>query len=136
MLFNDCINVILSSVGLVKLAAVHLPKHISHYILFEACQAKNHGAVEAIVEAWPHPEITFDFMSNGLCRRQKQFRPECIEAHDYFNIFGSNEHTLCIPSIMLGVFNNIYTSQQTDCEPVLKRVDLSKIEVIEYSGRH
>ena len=132
MLFDTCVSVILSSLELVKQAAIHLPKNISHYILFEACRVHNIGAVQAIVSSWPHSEITFDFMSNGLCRRRRQLEPECIRAHEYFNVWYLDELAEYIPLIMTGLFNCIHLSQQRNCEPALNWIDLSKIRVIEY----
>ena len=134
MLFSYCVNVILGSIELVRKAVCVLPKNISCYILFEACLAHKHAAVAAIVESWPHSEITFDFMSNGYCRRQRHLQNECIDICDYYNTSYLDDIIISFPSVVLGLFNNIYTSQLNGQHTMLRKVDLSRIKLFEHSN--
>ncbi len=71
-------TVVLKSVNLLKKASINLPKIICHYLLHEACTARNYTAIEVIVRSWPHSELSFDFMSNHFCRRKKEQSRRCI----------------------------------------------------------
>ena len=128
-LFSKCVDTILKSIDLVGKASTYLPKSIAYYVLFQACSLKSFRAVEAIVRSWPHPEISFDFMSNIFCRKIKEGSGFCIEAHEYYNIFSTDQYSDCIPSIALGVFNNLFDN----INPTLVLVDLSRIRVTELS---
>lgn len=132
-LFDSCIAVIVGSVDLLRKGSMILPKNIAQYILFEACNAKNFTAVEAVVGSWPHSELSFDFMLNKFCRRCKELSKSCYEAHDYYNAHSTDHYADCIPSIALGLFNNLHTNlKQTDTS-LIKKVDLSKIRVAEHT---
>lgn len=132
-LFDDCVKVILGSVELLRKASMLLPKIIAQYVLYEACNSTNYTAVEAIVRSWPHCDLSFDFMSNSLCRRQKVLSKSCIEAHYYCDMCSSDQYAECVPSIVLGLFNNLYSGMKDGAIPVLQEVDLSKIRLVDNS---
>ena len=132
-LFNNCVKVIFGSLELLRNASMLLPKHIAQYVLYEACNSSNYTAVEVIVRSWPHCDLSFDFMSNSLCRHQKVLYKSCIEAHYYCDIRSSNQYEMCVPSIVLGLFNNLYSGLKDGAIPVLQEVDLSKIRIVDYS---
>ena len=133
-LFIDCVNVILRSIDLQKKASVNLPKHITYFILFEACTSKNYAAIEAVVKSWPHSELCFNFMSTSLCRRRKELSKWCIEAHEYYNNYSTDQYADCISSIALGVFNNLYACLHGHSNSFLEVVDLNRIRVAEFSN--
>ncbi len=130
-LFDVCVKVILNSVSLLRRASVILPKKIAQLILFEACSSKNHIAVEAVVETWPHPKLSFDFMSNTFCRRRKELGQCCIEPHEFYNVHSTDQYSSCVPAIVLGLFYNLQTSLEHSDAPVIEEVDLSKIRLNE-----
>ena len=132
-LFNSCISVILGSPELMSKSSRCLPKRIAQYILFGACMAKDYRAVEVIVRHWSHPELSFDFMKNTLCRHKKELSRCCIEAHNYFNVHSTSYCADCVPSISLGLFNNLQTCLKNNRYPSIRVVDLSKIRVMESS---
>lgn len=128
-LFSSCVKVILGSIRLLSTSTVILPKNVAQYILFEACTMKNFRAVEAVVESWPHSDLSFDFMQNSFCRRNKEQSQFCIEAHDYYNEHSTYQFEECVSSIVLGLFNNLHANLKESDIPVIKVVDLSKIRV-------
>jgi len=133
MLFNDCIEVILTSIILVRNATKVLPKKVAQHILFIACHQKNYSVIQAILSSWPHPEISFDFMSNRFCRRYQEMQESCIDVQDYFNIKCSDAYDQCIPSIALGVFNNILEYQNGNMNFFCADVNLNKVCLINSS---
>lgn len=126
-LFDDCVRVILGSADLVRKACIILPKVVSQFVLFEACNSRNHTAVEAIVRSWPHTDLSLDFMSNRYCRQRKELSKTCIEAHNYYHVLSTEDYEDCIPSIVLGLFNNLHASLRRSDIPFLEAVDLSKM---------
>ena len=124
-LFNLCVEVVLQSASLSKKAALHLPLRISQYILYEACCSKNFVAVEKLVEAWPHPTLSFDFLSFPLCKRRRESSKSCLLAPEYFNVDSNDELAPCITSIAVGVFRNV--QQRVYSCNSLQVVDLSGI---------
>ena len=127
MLFDDCVKVILSSIALVSTATQVLPKGIVQHILFIACNVRDYAVIQTILTSWPHPEISFDFMSNTLCRKYVELQQSCMDAQNYFNIKCSEFYDHCVPSIALGIFNNILLQQKCNSKPVFTEVDMSKI---------
>jgi hypothetical protein len=106
-LFDLCVEVILHSPSLSEKAALHLPLKISQYILHEACQGENFTAVEKLVEAWPHPALSFDFLSFPFCRQRRESSKSCLLAPEYFDVDSNNKLAPCITSIAVGVFRNV-----------------------------
>ena len=111
-------------------APLHFPQKISHYLLYEACRAGNMVAVQSLIEMWPYPNLSFDFLSNPLCRLKKEASSSCLEPHEYYGIFCTDEFALCIPSIAVGVFHNMYRCL-CGHKPLMKCVDMSDIMVVE-----
>lgn len=132
-LFDCCVAVILRSVDLMKKSSTVLPAKIAQYLLFEACTSKDFVAVEALVRGWSHSELSFDFMLNRYCQRKKELAKSCIEAHNYFNVHSTCEYADCIPSIALGLFNNLHMKLEQNVTPFIRTVNLSKVRVIEES---
>lgn len=132
-LFDSCISVILRSLNVLENSSRVLPRRISQYILFEACNARDYRAVEVLVRSWSHPDLSFDFMQNRFCRRKKELSKYCLEAHNFFNVHSSCDYTDCVSSIALGLFNNIHTCLKENLACPIKVVDLSKIRISEQS---
>ena len=106
-LFDLCVEVVLRSPSLSEKAALHLPRRISQYVLYEACYSKNFVAVEKLVESWPHPTLSFDFLSFPFCRQRRESSRSCLLTPEYFNIHSSDELAPCLTSITVGVFKNV-----------------------------
>lgn len=127
-LFDLCVEVILQSPSLSEKAALHLPQKISQYVLYEACHGKKFAAVEKLVEAWPHPTLSFDFLSFPLCRQRRESSKSCLLAPEYFGVDSNNELTPCITSITVGVFKNVQRQvYHSDPGSQLQVVDMSQI---------
>lgn len=106
-LFDLCVEVILRSPNLSEKAALHLPQRLSQYLLYHACHGSNFAAVEKLVEAWPHPTLSFNFLSFPFCRQRRESSKSCLLAPEYFDVDSSNELALCVASIAMGVFRNV-----------------------------
>lgn len=133
-LFDGCVRVILGSVNLLREASSTLPKNVAEYILYKACICTAVEAVEVVVRSWPHPDLSFDFMSNQFCRRHKQqSMGACISAHCYYEILSTDEYVGCIPSIFLGLFNNLYARLEESGVSTLTAVDLSRIRISDHA---
>ena len=128
-LFDLCVEVILQSPNLCEKGVLHLPLRISQYLLREACHRKNFVAVEKLVEVWPHPTISFDFLSFPLCRQRQESSESCLLAPEYFDVGSSNELDPCVTSIAVGVFRKVQRQiyqKSTSCNQ-LRVVDTSRI---------
>ena len=134
MLFDDCIEVILTSIVLVKNAAKMVPQKMAQHILFVACHRKNYSIIQAMLSSWPHPEVSFDFMSNTLCRRYQEMQESCIDVQEYFNIKCSEAYGQCIPSVALGIFYNILGYQNRNVKFICTEINLNKICIAEKSS--
>ncbi len=134
MLFYDCLKVILSSISLIKHGTQVLPKRIAHLALFIACKSSNYSVIQAILTTWPHSEISFDFMTNSLCRKYLENQEDCLDVQEYFNIKCSKLFNHCIPSIALGIFYNTLEQQMKKLEPVFSEINLSKLCLTEDSN--
>ena len=128
-LFDGCVRTVIGSVRLLRIACLLLPKSVAEYILYRACDGAAVAAVQVLTRCWPHSDLSFDFMSNGYCRRHKQLSMSCISAESYYNVLSSDEYAACIPSIVLGLFNNLYARLEECDTPTLRSVDLSKIRI-------
>lgn len=106
-LFDLCVRVVLHSPSLSEKASLHLPQTLSHYVLFEACRSKNFAAIEKLVEAWSHPNLSFDFLAFPFCRRRRELSRNCLLAPEYFDVYSSLELAPCITSVAVGLFNNV-----------------------------
>ena len=128
-LFDLCVEVVLHSPSLSEKAAIHLPQRISQYILHEACYGKNVAAVAKLVEAWPHPTLSFDFLSFPFCRQRRESSKSCLLAPEYFSVDSSNDFAPCITSIAVGVFRNVQRQiyHRSDSCSQLQVVDMSCI---------
>ena len=126
-LFDLCVEVVLQSPSLSVKAALHLPQRISQYLLYEACHGKKFAAVEKLVEAWPYPTLSFDFLSFPLCRQRRESSKSCLLAPEYFNVDSNNELAPCITSIAVGVFRNVQQQIHRDSCSQLQVVDMSHI---------
>ena len=128
-LFHLCVEEIFQSPSLSEKAALHLPLRISQYILYEACHGKNFAAVEKLVEAWPHPTLSFDFLSFPFCRQRRESSKSCLLAPEYFDVDSSNELAPCVTSITVGVFRNMQRQlyHWSDSYTQLQVVDMSCI---------
>ena len=123
-LFDSCVSCILNSPYLLARASLFLPKKISHYLLFEACEKSNLVAVKKLVETWPHKELNFDFLRNSLCRQWKETSGSCLEPHEYFGIVPVfHKYASCALTVAVGVFDNLLS------HATLEVIDLSCIHV-------
>ena len=110
-LFERCTSVVLGSPYLLDRASIHLPHRIGGFLLYLALETRNQLAVRKLVEKWPHPELTLDFLSNPLCRRHRGATPHCLEPHEYMGVLGSyarNSSHENVSGLLEGVFYNLY----------------------------
>ena len=129
-LFDSCVSCILNSPYLLARASLFLPKKISHYLLFEACEKSNLVAVKKLVETWPHKELNFDFLTNSLCRQWKETSGSCLEPHEYFGIVPIvHKYASCALTVAVGVFDNLLSHATMGAPPSLEVIDLSCIHV-------
>jgi len=129
-LFECCVQCILRSLYLLRRTPLHLPQRISHYLLYEACKTRNVVAVQNLIEMWPYSNLSFDFLSNPLCRRKKEASSSCLEPHEYYGIFCTDEFAQCFLSIAVGVFHNTHHCL-CGHKPTMNFVDVSDIMVAE-----
>lgn len=129
-LLDLCVSVILHSPSLSEKAPLHLPQKLSYYILYEACKNKNFVSVEKLVEAWPYPTLSLDFLSFPAVKLSLESSSRCLLTPEYFNIYSSLELAPCITSIAVGLFNNVYQQicQRSYTRPQVQEVDMSCIQ--------
>ena len=129
-LFQSCVSCILRSLFLLRKAPLHLPQRMAHYILYEACRTENVVAVQNLTEVWPYSSLSFDFLSNPLCRCEKESSSRCLEPYEYYGVFSNDDFTRCILSIAVGTFHNVY-HRLCIHQPLMNFVDLSDIRIID-----
>ena len=119
---------ILRSLFLLRKAPLYLPQRMAHYILYEACRTQNVVAVQSLTEVWPYSSLSFGFLSNPLCRCEKESSSSCIEPYEYYRIFSNDDFTRCILSIAVGIFHNAY-HRLCIHQPLMNFIDLSDIRI-------
>ena len=126
-LFDCCVSYILRSPHLLVKASLHLPSKIGRYLLYEACEAGNLVAVQKLIETWPHDKLSFNFLSNSICLSRKEASSHCLEPHEYYGIFPTDQYGCCIQSIAIGVFHNVRNHLLKGNQSQLEEIDLSQI---------
>ena len=129
-LFDSCTSVVLGSSYLLQRASLHLPRGVSHFLLYLALESRQQLAVRKLVEKWPHGDLTLDFLTNSLCKRYRCSTRHCLEPHEYMGAFSSYARHSCYENVTgaLGVFYNLYYGVQGAANG-LRTVDLSAIVI-------
>ena len=134
-LFDSCLQVVLADSRLAEGAALYLPSKISHYILYEAVYNNNQEKIEKMVAGWSHETLSFDFFSNPLFRKRKEYSTTCIEASKYYNIISSVDLPERVyHSILAGLFINVHSHLARGIEPSLKHVNMVNISTDSRKG--
>ncbi len=138
-LFDSCVRVVLKSPSLHCRAAAYLPQRIAHYLLYEACRVKGGPwllAVQNLVAAWPHRELSFDFLTNPVCRREKEKTRLCLKASEYYGGFVVElQYEACASSIMIGLFQNVLSHVENAIPPTLEVVDMRAVRIGSEQGK-
>lgn len=132
-LFDTCVNALLKFPSLHGKAVTYLPQRIAHYLLYRACRAgSSHSllAVQNLVAAWHHKELSFDFASNPICRRKQEGSGVCLRASEYYGEFTVElQYESCASSILIGIFQNVLNHVERGVSPTLGVVDMRAIKL-------
>ncbi len=132
-LFDYCVSGILKTPSLQGKAAAYLPQKVAHYLLYEACRAatsQNLLAVQNLIAAWPHRELSFNFLTNPICRRKGEASSLCLKASEYYGEFLMElQYETCANSIMIGLFKNVLNHVERGTMPTVELVDMRAIRI-------
>ena len=138
-LFECCTNVVLGSPYLLERVSLHLPRQISYFLLYLSLETRNQLAVRKIIEKWPHPDLSLNFLAeSSLCLRHRCNTLRCLEPHEYMQVFGSYARYSCdevVSSVFEGVFYNLYSYSAITRNRVGLRVfNMSSVVVAVHQG--